>query len=126
MTREQMEEWTCTRSPVLVLQRRKFQEYCELCPQRGKDGSCLHGEVHQYSCEDAGKQVLGWISERVFADRDQAEAWRAPQKYRFPDEESGRTWRYWAVPAEGSLERYLSEVAQKEQAEACTTNGEGE
>jgi hypothetical protein len=116
MTRKEMEEWSCTRSPVVVFQRRAFEEYCKLCPNRTEDGTCVHGEAYQYNCDRASEQVMVWVSERVFADIDQAAAWRDPQTYRYADGDGGKTWRYWAVPAEGSLEKHLKRVAEDEQA----------
>jgi hypothetical protein len=116
-----MEEWSCTRSPVVVFQRRAFAEFCTLCPYRAEDGTCAHGEADRDTCEDAAKQAMVWVSERVFADVDQADAWRAPQTYRYADADGGRTWRYWAIPTEGSLEQHLRRVAEDERAVEATS-----
>lgn len=54
-----------------------------------------------------GIMMFEWVTERVFLDDDEGQAWIDQQRHRYPKEEEQRSYRLYAVPAQGALAEVL-------------------
>jgi hypothetical protein len=88
-THQQMQEATLMGNPLVALQTRD---------------------------ENGGRNA--WRTDRVFIDDDEAEAFLAPQRHRYPEADKDVNWKLYAIPAAGSLATIVKEARDEAEAAA--------
>lgn len=66
--------------------------------------------------ENGGRNA--WRTDRVFIDDDEAEAFLAPQRHRYPEADRDVNWKLYAIPAAGSLATIVKEARDEAEAAA--------
>lgn len=90
-THKQMQDATLTENPLVALMTRD---------------------------ENGGRNA--WRTDRVFIDDDEAEAFIAPQRHRYPEETRETQWKLYAIPCAGTLAEIVKEARDAAEADAAT------
>lgn len=106
----EMQKRTLLDRPVVLFQiRGPFADMLETLRN-------VMGESNDEAAANTAKSLIddieksGWITDRVFIDDQEANDFVAVQRHRYPEEDEGEAWRFYAVSAERSLNQAVRDA----------------